>query len=505
MQPLQSPALTSGRLLARNTLLNLAGQVVPLVAAFFAVPMLVRGMGAEWFGVLTLSWMVLGYFSLFDLGLGRATTRFVAEALGKGEAGKLPELIWTSFSLHVMLGIAAGFLLGALTPVLIGKVFRIAPEMAGDVRAMFLMLSLSIPVVLASTVLRGVLEASQRFDLINIVQIPAGSLTFLLPLAGLHLGFGLPGIVFLLMAARLAASVAHLILCLKVFPVLREGYRFERSVIRPLLSFGGWITVSNIVAPVLLYLDRFVIGALMSMAAVAYYTAPFEIVMRLMVFPLSLIMVLFPVFSAAGAVPKDQIARLYTRSLKYLLLVMGPLVLIIMLFAGHIMRIWLGSAFEEKSTLVFQILAGGMILTPVQVSVSLLQGIGRPDISAKFYLFELLLYLPLLWFLVKVFGIPGAALAWTIRALIDGVLLFAVSGRFYDIGTKMLSENGLLRGIYVVVGLAGLFLAIYLSGFTLLPQAVIAAGSLLFFAVVSWYYVLDQKDRALLYFSHSGN
>ena len=75
--------LTQGRLLARNTVWNLGGQVAPLVVAIFAIPPLIKGLGTDRFGVLTLAWVVIGYFSLFDLGLGRALTKLVAGQEGK--------------------------------------------------------------------------------------------------------------------------------------------------------------------------------------------------------------------------------------------------------------------------------------------------------------------------------------------------------------------------------------------------------------------------------------
>lgn len=71
--------LTGGTRLARNGVFNIIGQGVPLLAAFFAIPRLIHGLGTDRFGVLTLVWMVIGYFSLFDLGLGRALTQVVAE------------------------------------------------------------------------------------------------------------------------------------------------------------------------------------------------------------------------------------------------------------------------------------------------------------------------------------------------------------------------------------------------------------------------------------------
>ena len=82
---MNKPLEIKGSLLARNTLLNLIGQGLPLVVAVVTIPFIIHGLGIERFGLLSLAWVVLGYFAIFDLGLGLATTKFVGEALGKGE------------------------------------------------------------------------------------------------------------------------------------------------------------------------------------------------------------------------------------------------------------------------------------------------------------------------------------------------------------------------------------------------------------------------------------
>src|SRR5215471_13808988 len=71
--------LTSGRLLARNTVWNLLGQILPMTVGLVAIPILVRGIGVARFGVLSLASVLIGYFSLFDRGIGRALTKLVAE------------------------------------------------------------------------------------------------------------------------------------------------------------------------------------------------------------------------------------------------------------------------------------------------------------------------------------------------------------------------------------------------------------------------------------------
>ncbi len=492
------PRPVSARLLARNTLINLAGQGAPLLIAFLAIPLLMKRLGVDRFGVLTLAWMVIGYFSLFDLGLSRAMTRQVAEANGTGDTARIPSLVRTSLILQVALGALAGVVLLGLAPVLAERILRVPPGMTEEARNVLGIMALSLPIMLASTVLRGVLEAGQRFDLIALLQVPGNVLLFLVPLLGAYGGYGLPAIVLLLVLARLAIAVGFAVLSRRVFPILRGPAAFDGSLVRPLFSYGGWITVSNIAGPFLLYIDRFVIGAVLSVAAVSYYTAPYEVIVRLMVFPTSLIMVLFPAFSAMAAGDLEKVVRLYTRSMKYLFLVMGPLVMVLILFARSLLGWWLGPEFAGQSTLAFQILAAGMLLTPVQVSVSLLHAIGRPDVTAKFYLLELCLYLPVVWLLVGRMGIAGAALAWSLRALLDTILLLAASRRMFDIGVRSAADNGLLQSIGVLGALGAVIAAIAAAGASLPVQAALAVLALVLFAACSWRFALDRRDRDLL-------
>lgn len=89
--------LHGGKVIAKNTLINLVGQILPVFVGIFTIPMLIKGLGTDRFGVLTLAWMVIGYFSLFDLGLGRALTQIIATRLGKEEANELLDwfgLLW---------------------------------------------------------------------------------------------------------------------------------------------------------------------------------------------------------------------------------------------------------------------------------------------------------------------------------------------------------------------------------------------------------------------------
>src|ERR1700687_5763655 len=90
---------------ATNTALNFLGQLLPMLVGIVAVPQLITRMGTERFGIITIAWMLIGYFGLFDMGLGRALTQLVAGQLGRNETDDIPAVFWTSLLLMLLLGI----------------------------------------------------------------------------------------------------------------------------------------------------------------------------------------------------------------------------------------------------------------------------------------------------------------------------------------------------------------------------------------------------------------
>ena len=113
-------------------------------------------------------------------------------------------------------------------------------------------------------------------------------------------------------------------------------------------------------------------------------------------------MVLFPAFSTLnGSGDKKKLGELFMRSIKYILLISGIISLIVILFAKNILLLWLGNSFAEHSVLVLQILSAGVLINSIaHVPYNLIQGIGRPDLTAKFHLIELPFYIFIAWFLI---------------------------------------------------------------------------------------------------------
>ena len=192
--------LHSGKVIAKNTVINLVGQVLPLFVGIVTIPMLIKGLGTDRFGVLTLAWMVIGYFSLFDLGLGRALTQIISQRLGREDVLELPGLAWTALAIMAMMGVVGAVIAGSLSPLLIAKVFKMPDQLRPETLRSFYLLSVSIPIVILSSGFVGILTAYQRFDLINAVRTPLGLANFTVPLLVLPFSTSLVPITLLLLS-----------------------------------------------------------------------------------------------------------------------------------------------------------------------------------------------------------------------------------------------------------------------------------------------------------------
>jgi O-antigen/teichoic acid export membrane protein len=486
--------LTNERVLIRSSFWNVIGQGAPLAVAVVAIPPLIRTLGVERYGILTIAWLVIGYFNLFDIGLGRALTKIVADSAGKGdEQQRLAGVIWISLLLIAVLGMLAAALLVAVTPLLVRHVLKLPASLRAEAVLVFYLLAAVLPLVTSTSALRGILEAQQRFATINAIRIPQAALTFLVPLAMATLTRDLVPITAALVATRAIAFVAHLVLCLRLIPKITGRLSLHLSLVRPALQLGSWMTVSNIVSPVLVYADRMLISTVLSVTAVAYYATPQDVLLRLTILPGAISGVLFPAFTVAYSQNRPRAVLLLTRSVAGIFLIVFPILLSIVAFAPEALAAWVGPEFASNSGPVVRWLAVGVFLNCLaQIPFSFVQAAGRPDLTAKLHLAELPAYLGVLVLLLRWRGIEGAAMAWALRTSVDAVLLFLCS-------RQLLGSFGSLR-LRLIGGSCAVVLL--LMALVALPRnlgarAMVTSGALLVFALSGWFILALHQERSL--------
>ncbi len=404
-------------------MLNLVGQVLPLAIGLVVIPILVRDLGVERFGVLALIWLIVGYFSLFDFGLGKAITLVVAKKFGSDEEHEISRVVWTGASLLGALGLLVLLVLFFSSDWLVTSVFQISAEFRTEAGQSIALLGISVPLVLVSIGLRGVLEAFQQFKFITLVRVPVGIWNFVGPLIALGIADDLRLVVIFLLFGRALAFVLFFLRCTHIVspPSIAN---LSRSATNSILKVGGWLAVSNIVGPLTAFLDRFVVAAMLPISAVAYYTTPHQIVTRVLIVPAAILAAFFPAFATISKSSPIDSYRLLRRATLYIVTFVGPIVFVVVAFAEPLISIWIGPEFAANSFEVTRLLGVAVLINCVGIVAQMyIQAIGRPDITAKFSLIELPVFATYLVVLVDGFGIIGAGIAWIIRVTISTVLL----------------------------------------------------------------------------------
>ncbi|MGA8053997.1 MAG: flippase, partial [Burkholderiales bacterium] len=383
----------SSRALVRNTGWNVIGYAAPAMVAVICIPPLLRALGIERFGILTLAWVLIGYLGLFDLGIGRALTKLIAERRATSTQTELASLAQTALVALLGLGFV-GTLAGlALSGLLAREVLAIPAPLQAEAAKSLAILFLALPLVVSSAALAGLLEAFQRFDLVNAVRVPLGIASFVFPLGATALSPDLVTVALSLVLVRLAGWAGYSWLANRLLRIA-DRWRFEPAQVRALLRLGGWMTVSSVAGPLMVYLDRFVLGARTTMSAVAYYATPFELITKLLVVPSAVGGVLFPGFASLHAADPSGFRRLGRIGTALILAALFPVALALVLFAGELLAMWLDAEFARHSRRVVQWLALGTFLNAAaHVPFAALQAAGRPDLTAKLHLAELPLYL----------------------------------------------------------------------------------------------------------------
>jgi O-antigen/teichoic acid export membrane protein len=490
-------------MLARNALLNFAALAIPLFAAVVAVPILARSLGAERFGLLGLAWAALEYLAMLDAGITRATTQSVAVTLTR-DPRQARQVVVVSLTLLVSVGSLLGAAFATASPWFT-SVLDVPAAHSAEAVALFRVVGLSVPVVLVMTSLRGVLEGAHRFDISAHARIPGTLAAILIPAIGVSYGMSLPAVMLLVLVARtlICAYLVHAI------PRSIPGFEWEAprewERLRAIGGFAAWVAVSSVISPVLVYLDRFLLTAAAGIAATGYYVGPYEGISRLLIVPISLAGALFPALAgmtARGPQDAARAGRVIGAALRQIFLAVLPASALIATFAPWILDTWLGTAFAERSGTALRILAAGVLVNALaHVPYAYLQASGRPDLTAKFHVFELFIHVPLTWWLVSRYGVTGAAIAWTSRVSLDAVLLATATVRIRSRAghpPRFMSR----AGIAAVSGGTGLLLALALAARELDGQnaatLLVSATCLAIFAAFTWRRALVDAERAAI-------
>lgn len=486
----------------KNALYNLAGGGIPALMALATIPIIVRGLGEDGYGIFTLVTAIIGYFALLDINVTAGSVKYLSEFSTKQDASKVDQTITFGLLVYLAIALTGALLVFFSAGFLVERIFHIPNALHGIAITSLKIASVGFFFGQMQSYLQSVPQALLRYDVSAKLEMGFGIALPLASVALLMLGYGLVEIIVL----RVLASMLNCHLLWRAIKNLFPEFawqRPERDLVRGMLEFSAFSFMSKVAALTYAHADKLIIGAFVGMKPLAYYTIAATLANRVLGLLYRLSAVLFPATSALAAKGEDdKLVRLYLKASRYVFYLNASVLVLVAVFAEPILYYWIGQDFAEQGALILRIVALAQFVDAMTNIPSLVNdGMGHPKVTGSFAITRAMVGLAAIWILVRQSGIEGAAWAHLVSACLMTTLFVAyVHGRTVPCPLGRLISKAYATptlGI-LLIGIVTMILMRHADSALAMQLAAISLGAVLLFLFgLAW--VMEPGDRVRLF------
>jgi O-antigen/teichoic acid export membrane protein len=340
---------------------NWAALLSGFLITYFLSPFVVNRLGATGYG----TWVILGsltsYMALMDLGMRGAVTRFVARHHASGDHEAASDAVSAALWFRQWIAV----LLITVTVVLVYLLDRftsIPPDMLVQARAAFVINALSVVVVLIGGVFGGVLAALNHYGTLSTAAVLQSAVRAIGTVVLLRSGYSLLALALVELAASVMAESLIVIRSLQRYPELRVRFRVpDRATRLELTTYSGSVMLVQMFARAAQYSQTLIVGAFISVTAVAYFSIGHVLVESVRQVLLTISPVFMPIASRFDATGRtDSLRRLLSTGTRLILVLILPILVTLFVRGETFIGLWMGVEYAERASAVLRILAISM-------------------------------------------------------------------------------------------------------------------------------------------------
>lgn len=416
--------------LAKKSVANFVGGIVPAIASLLTVPVIVSRLGEVEYGLFTLVTAIVGYFAMLDINVSAGSVKFLSEHHARDEENQVNQVISFGGFIYLMIGLLGGGGIFLFADLLVTRFFNVPQNLHETARITLQIAAFAFFFSQIQSYLMSIPQALQRYDLTSKFESMFGALTSISTVVVVLLGGGLIEIV----TVRLALSIVNCGLLIhlvrKILPFVRLS-KPDRAIIGKVSSFSAYAYLNKLAAITYVNGDNLLLGALQDMRAVSFYSVPFLLVNRAMGLIYRLGGVIFPASSAMAAKGQhEQLRRTYLTGTRYIVYLNAGLCLLLSVFSRELLHYWAGPVFGADAAFVMVLIATASFFDSLTNLPSLVNdGLGKPRNTGILALTRALVGITLAYFAIRSIGFVGAAwaLVFTSSVFATGFLFFVHS------------------------------------------------------------------------------
>jgi O-antigen/teichoic acid export membrane protein len=407
----------------------MAGKAWTGLMSIIFVPLYLRFLGIEAYGIIGLFASLMALISILDLGLSTTLNRELARLSSiAGPNDEARNLVRTLEIIYWIMGFLLGACVLALGPLIARNWVNVQGLPIKSVENAFIFMGFVIAFQWPTSLYLGGLIGLQKQVLLNGVQSVVSTFQSFGAVLALWLISPTIEMYFAWQIVICLLQTIILAICLwKYMPLSEHKAVFKFGIFKNIWKFAAGITGISILTAILTQLDKIVLSKLLSLEMFGYYILAFNVASFLSYFALPVFFALFPKISQQVALNnKEEISALYHKGCKLVAILVLPIAVLLSLFSKEILFVWLGnqSTVNNTSFLLSLIVIGTAFNSLMILPYALQLAYGWTKLSFYKNVIAVIIFIPLLVGLVTKYGATGGAVAWIILNV--GYVLFEI-------------------------------------------------------------------------------
>ena len=446
--------MTMKRTIARNVLWSWAGTLTDMAVGFILARYLLKHLGDTRYGLWLIIASLTSYFSYFDLGVRSSVGRYIAYYRARGDQERVNAIVSTAFFFLSAVALLV-FACTLALPLLFFDWYDVAADQQSGVQTALFLVGVNLALTFPLSIFDATLWGLQRFDIQNIIEIPASLLRGGLTLGLVASGGGLVAIAWVVVLVTLATAACKVVFTFRSDPTLRMNpRRMSRDAALDLFSFGLWQFVLSIGRRIPGQLAAPVIGAKLMPDLVP----PQSVAARLPAYAESLTFsgtgVLTPVATGLHATENhDQQRVLFLEGGKFCTALALFFVILFVCIGESLVTLWMDRELQSVGLLLTILALGELLPLSQWMSYSVVLGMGRHRTLALFSVLENVLVFTLMFILVQTHGVVGVCLALAIPGMFcRGMLQLLYSCHVMQVPLRLYAVRTLLPAVLTAAG-----------------------------------------------------
>ena len=399
-----------------------------IIISIAITPIILGLIGKEEYGLYSLIYSIMGYFSILDFGFGNAMIRYVAKYKAEGKDEKNINSLF--LLIYCVIGIIT-LLVGSVIYANLGNIFgasltEVELEKAGIMMLIFLIgTAISFPL----SVFSSYILANEKFVFLKILNLARILLYPIMIIPLLIFGYKSISMVVVYTVLNLAMHFSYTIYA--VFKLKMkltfDIKKIDFSIFKEIIVYSFFIFLAIIVDTIFNNTDQVILGIVSGTAAVSVYSVANQIKNANMAFSTAISTLFLPKITKLLSLGKnDEINKTFLSVSKIQLYIMLLILSGFFIFGKSFVLLWVGNEYLDAYYIVLWLIGISIIPLTQNLGISVLQAMNKHKFRSVVYIiiavFNVIISIPL----AKAYAGIGAAIGSAIAVLLGQVIIMNI-------------------------------------------------------------------------------